>query len=86
MLESVSECVAKFAAALKERGIEDAGFTTHRLGELEHAIARLRGFFMRDDSGLSEQDARIFHFFICAKVKDLARVAADVDGEYAKDV
>ena len=59
---------------------------SHRLGEIEHAIARLRGYFTRDDSGLSPEDARVFLFFIRGKLEQLARIARDIDGEYAKDV
>lgn len=86
MLDSVAECAGQLAAALKERGVEDSGFISHHLGEIEHAIARLRGYFTRHDSGLSPEDARIFHFFLCAKMKGLAQIAAEIDDDYTKDV
>ncbi|MGA7124408.1 MAG: hypothetical protein WBY94_30180 [Polyangiaceae bacterium] len=83
LLASFREAGEKFMAALAERGLDGAGFIAHNVATLQHAVARLTEHFTTTTSGLTEEDAHVFLFFIHAKLAELRSAAAEIDADYS---
>lgn len=77
----VREAVKKFISLLRERGVDTSA--TSYASEVIYPLDELEQFFSGESSRLSERDASIFADYVTNRLKDLRKMAADIDKEYA---
>lgn len=89
LIESIQTDLQGFRAALVARSVwaayeDSAG----RLVELlDHPLDRLQGYFTSDgEPNFNEEDAFIFVFFVYRHLRDLEKVAHEIDEHYEADV
>jgi hypothetical protein len=84
-LDLVIGWVEAFRSALIKRGeLPGNESVQFHLDQLRNPFDRLRGFFA-GDSPLNAEDAYAIAFFLHAKIKELAELAAEFDEAYAQD-
>ncbi|MGB3463094.1 MAG: hypothetical protein WBA33_14120 [Rhodanobacter lindaniclasticus] len=81
MLGSIEEMYKRFEAALLERR-ELNDYTRYDLNEYTHAIGVLKGYLSGNPKGLSESDARVYHFYLREQHKHFVAIAEEIDSEY----
>ena len=76
----------EFRRALMEREVLDAFNLTDTLEIAEYSLSELRGYIVDcDNSKLNEKDAEIFYDFSHLKLKELIKLAKEIDKEYESD-
>ena len=83
MLGSIEDMYVKFEAALLARR-ELSEYTRYDLEEYKHAIGVLKGYLSDNPQGLSESDARVYHFYLREQHKHFVAIAKEVDAEYGE--
>lgn len=81
MICSIEDMYTKFEAALLERR-ELNDYTRYDLDEYKHAISVLKGYLSGNPKGLSESDARVYHFYLREQHKHFVQIAEEIDSEY----
>ena len=86
-IDSVIKALANTRAALTERGIDSAykDSVGEVLAELDFAVERI---FTRIKGGMkhwNDRDAKVYWFFLNAKLKELRNLAGEIDDEYSSD-
>ncbi|MCC5829308.1 MAG: hypothetical protein JJU36_07655 [Phycisphaeraceae bacterium] len=82
-LDTLHGWVEAFCSALTDRSELPGNQSIQScLDELCHTFLRLRGFF-NGESPLNADDARIFAYFLDVKMRELAKIAAELDQDYA---
>ena len=84
MLGSIEGMYAKFEAALLERR-ELTEYTRYDLNEYKHAIFVLKDYLSGNPKGLSESDARVYHFYLREQHKHFVKIAEEIDNDYGED-
>lgn len=85
MLKSIKKTYQEFEEALSERNDLNE-YTKYDLDEYNHAILKLEKYLSGDDSGLSESDARIYHFYIREQHSHFVQIATEIDEDYKEKV
>lgn len=79
-LKSIEKTYQKFEAALSERN-ELNEYIEYDLNQYKHAIAKLKEYFSNSDSGMTESDATIYHFYIHEQHNHFVQIANEIDAE-----
>jgi len=85
MLSSIQKTYAKFEESLLERGDLNE-YTKYDLDEYNHALNKLEGYLNGNESGLTDSDARIYHFYIREQHNHFEQIAKEVDDDYHEKV
>ena len=85
MLNSIQKTYEKFEASLLERGNLNE-YTKNDLDEYNHALAKLEDYLNGNESGLTDSDARIYHFYIREQHNHFEQIAKEVDDDYREKV
>lgn len=84
-VDLVSECLGRFKSLLEKRGewgTSDSINYQYKL--LEYPLAELKGFFTdRQTSKLNEKDAHIFASFVREELRELQKIAREIDEDYS---
>lgn len=81
MLKSIQETYREFEQALAERRDLNE-YIKYDLDEYNHALAKLKDYLTRSDSGLTDSDARIYHFYIREQHNHFVQIAKEIDEDY----
>lgn len=81
MLSSIEEKYGEFKKALEARK-ELHDHIQYELTEYFHAIGKLKSFLSEEAPGLSEFDARIYHFYLRNQHDFFKQIAKEIDAEY----
>jgi len=85
MLNSIQEIYSEFEDALSER--DDLNeYIKYDLDEYNHALGKLEDYLGGNKSGLAEEDARIYYFYIREQHKHFVQIAKEIDEDYHKKV
>ncbi|MCL4843477.1 MAG: hypothetical protein KJZ79_16635 [Bryobacteraceae bacterium] len=85
-LQAVASYVNRFRAALSERGIlPAASMLENDLAQVEYTISQLLAYLQGNDAYLNAQSAPIFGCFLKQKIRDLIKMAEELDRENASD-
>lgn len=85
-VELVHGAVEGFKTELDRRSLTGAyDSVDYYLGLLDYPIRRLMDFFADPESGISDQDAYIYMFFVSRHVKELKKIADELDEDYQSD-
>ena len=85
MLNSIQKTYEKFEASLLERGDLNE-YTKYDLDEYNHALTKLEDYLNGNESGLTDSDARIYHFYIREQHNHFEQIAKEVDDDYREKV
>lgn len=85
MLKSIEKTYQEFEAALSERN-ELNEYTEYNLNQYKHTIFKLKEYFSNSDSGMTESDAMIYHFYIHEQHNHFVQIANEIDAEYTVKV
>src|SRR5262249_14850336 len=85
--EVISETVAKFRAAIEERGLTEAYTDSvgDTLAEIDFALERLVPRLRGGHDDWTPRDVEVYRFFLAAKVNELKGLAQEIDDDYASD-
>ncbi len=86
-IEVITKALKKLREAVKQRGLTDAykdsvGQTT---AEVEFALTRIDARLKGGLPEWTQQDADVYWFFLAEKLRELQKMAAEIDAEYASD-
>lgn len=81
MLQSIENTYQKFENALSERN-ELNEYILYDLNEYKHALSKLKDYLSNNESGLTECDANIYHFYIKEKHEHFVEIAKEIDKDY----
>lgn len=81
MLNSIQKTYEKFEASLLERGDLNE-YTKYDLDEYNHALSKLEDYLNGNESGLTDSDARIYHFYVQEQHNHFEQIAKEVDDDY----
>ncbi len=81
MLGSIEDMYTRFEAALSERS-ELNDYTRYDLNEYKHAISVLKDYLSENPRGLTESDARVYHFYLREQHEHFVKIAEEIDSEY----
>lgn len=86
-LQMVATVLAGFRAALDKRGVlNESSNIQYELAETEYPLAELGLYFKAEGSLTDARAASIFAHFAQNKMKELLRIAEDIDSEYEGDL
>lgn len=84
MLQFIQKTYSEFEAAFKERGDLDE-YTKYDLDMYNHALSKLEAYLKGESVGLSEIDAKIYHFYIRENHNRFEQIAKEVDDSYLEN-
>src|SRR5437763_875802 len=86
-IDSIRADIAKFRAAIEERGLTEA--YKDSVGEAQVEIAfvldRIESHLEGSLSGWTDRDADVYWFFLSEKLDELEDLAEEIDKDYASD-
>jgi hypothetical protein len=88
MVDIINENLSEFKDALTRRDLLEAlGSLNYHLQSVVYPLHKLKKYFIdQQNSGLNQNDAEIFTFFVRAHLNDLRTIAKEINSEYASDI
>jgi hypothetical protein len=85
--DSINSAVAKFQAAIQERGLASAYADTvgETVSEIAFALGRLVPRLKGAHAEWTPRDVEVYRFFLAAKVEELKGLAKEIDDDYESD-
>jgi hypothetical protein len=86
-IDSIRASVAKFRAAIDERGLTDAfkDSVGEAEAEIEFALDRIESHLEGKLAGWTDRDADVYWFCLSEKLDELEDLAEEIDKDYASD-
>lgn len=81
MLRSIQKTYREFEAALDERN-ELSEHTKYDLDEYNYAISKIENYLIRDNTEMTDIDARIYHFYLREQHSHFVQLAKEIDKNY----
>ncbi|WP_417227136.1 hypothetical protein [Amphritea sp.] len=83
MLESIERTYRSFEKELMDRNeLQGNESLKYDLDQYFHAIDKLRKYFNNQAEGMTERDARVYHYYIKEKHSHFVKIAEEYDEEY----
>lgn len=81
MLNLIIDVYTDFEISLKERG-DIKKYTQYDLDEYKYALSKIKDYLSNTSSKITEQDARIFNFYVYENHKHFLKLAEEIDNSY----
>lgn len=83
MLESIERTYRSFEKELMDRNeLQGNEYLKYDLDQYFHAIDKLRKYFSNEAEGMTERDARVYHYYIEKEHSHFVKIAEEYDEEY----
>jgi hypothetical protein len=86
-IEVIRGAMAKFRQLIEERGLAEAykDSVGDTLAEIDHAVDRIDSQLKGVKLGWVDRDADVYWFFVAEKIRELEKLAAEIDEDYESD-